>query len=603
MRRHALLLALTIVAGCSTDSRHADNSATAPSFNATDDGGVPIPGRYIVTLRGSTDPGTVASEHGVTAEYFYHTALRGFAGAINEAAHQALLRDARVLRVEPDRIVQAHIVPVTQPNPPWGLDRTDQRALPLNAAYVYDNTASSVNAYIIDTGIRLAHVEFGGRASFGFDALGGNGDDCDGHGTHVAGTVGGSTYGIAKQVRLVAVRVLNCSGSGTTSGVIAGVNWVTANHVKPAVANMSLGGSASVALDDAVRAMINAGVATAVSAGNSGTDACTASPARVIEAMTVGATGSNDFRASFSNFGSCVEIFAPGVGILSAYANSNTSTASLSGTSMSSPHVAGVAALYLQNNPTAAATQVHQAIYDLATKGIVQNAATARNDLLYSRVDGGAPPPPNQAPAVTWVTPVDGATISGNAAMRITASDDADAVGALTVQFTFNGGLQWHRATYSAASGMYEANFPTTALTDGSYTLQARATDSRAAVGTAPIQVQVVNNAPPPPPPPPPPPVAAPSVTWINPTDGAVISGSVPLRIQATSTVDAAGSLQVSWRFNSVWHRATYNAASGYYESNWPTAAFANGSYVMEARAIDSGGRTTLLTINVQLSN
>jgi subtilisin family serine protease len=226
-----------------------------------------------------------------------------------------------------------------------------------------------VNAYIIDTGIRRTHTQFGGRAVIGFDAIndGRNTNDCNGHGTHVAGTVGGSTYGVAKAVRLFAVRVLSCSGSGSTSGVIAGVDWVTANHIKPAVANMSLGGGVSSALDTAVRNSIAAGVTYAIAAGNSNTNASNSSPARVAEAITVGASTQTDARASFSNFGSVVDIFAPGSGIRSSWFTSDTATASLSGTSMASPHVAGVAARFLQSNTTASPATVRNAIVNAAT--------------------------------------------------------------------------------------------------------------------------------------------------------------------------------------------------------------------------------------------
>jgi subtilisin family serine protease len=273
----------------------------------------------------------------------------------------------------------------TQTNPPWGLDRIDQRNLPLNATYNYNWTGSGVRAYIIDTGIRTSHTQFGGRASAVFDALGGNGQDCNGHGTHVAGTVGGSTYGVAKSSLLRAVRVLDCNGSGSTSGVISGVDWVRQNFIAPAVANMSLGGGVSSALDTAVNNLSNAGVTIAVAAGNSNANACNSSPARAANAITTGATTTTDARASFSNFGTCVDIFAPGSGILSAWFSSNTATATLSGTSMASPHVAGVAALYKQAVPSASATTVRNAIVNNATTNKVTNAGTGSpNRLLYS---------------------------------------------------------------------------------------------------------------------------------------------------------------------------------------------------------------------------
>jgi subtilisin family serine protease len=255
----------------------------------------------------------------------------------------------------------------------------------LNAIYTFNHTGAGVFAYVIDTGIRTAHTQFGGRAANVFDAFGGNGQDCNGHGTHVSGTIGGSTYGVAKSVNLRGVRVLDCNGSGSTSGVIAGVDFVRTNHSNPAVANMSLGGGISSALDTAVNNLSNSGVAIAVAAGNSNANACNSSPARAANAITVGATTTTDARASFSNFGTCLDIFAPGQGILSAYATSNTATATLSGTSMASPHVAGVAALYKQVNPSASSTTVRNAIVNGATTNVVTNPGTGSpNRLLYS---------------------------------------------------------------------------------------------------------------------------------------------------------------------------------------------------------------------------
>jgi subtilisin family serine protease len=276
-------------------------------------------------------------------------------------------------------------------NATWGLDRIDQRALPLSTTYRYTNTGSGVRAYIIDTGILTTHREFGGRAVGGYTAIkdGRGTTDCNGHGTHVAGTVGGATYGVAKAVQLVAVRVLDCSGWGTTSGVIAGLDWVTAHRQKPAVANMSLGGGASTSLDDAVRRMISSGVATAVAAGNGNAaliaqDACKYSPARVAEAMTVSATDKTDTKASWANYGSCVDWFAPGVSIKSAWNTSTTATNTISGTSMATPHTTGVAALYLQSHTAASPSTVRSALYSLTTKGIVKNSKTANSNLLYT---------------------------------------------------------------------------------------------------------------------------------------------------------------------------------------------------------------------------
>ena len=255
----------------------------------------------------------MAGTHRGQLKHVYQNALNGFAVEMTAEEAERLSEDFRVAYVEEDGVVTAD---ATQSNPPWGLDRIDQRSRPLNASYTFNWTGANVRAYIIDTGILTSHTQFGGRASNVFDAFGGNGTDCNGHGTHVAGTVGGSTFGVAKSSLPRGVRVLNCSGSGSNSGVIAGVDWVRANHQAPAVANMSLGGGASSALDTAVNNLSNAGVAIAVAAGNSNTNACNSSPARAANAITVGSTTSTDARSSFSNFGSCLDLFAPGSGIL-----------------------------------------------------------------------------------------------------------------------------------------------------------------------------------------------------------------------------------------------------------------------------------------------
>ncbi len=352
-----------------------------------------VPGQYIVVLKADTRSAVVANAHarsaGARVLAVYGAALKGYAARLTPAQLATVRADPRVAFVEADRTVS---IATTQTNAPWGLDRIDQRARPLSTTFTYFNTGGGVRAYVIDTGIRFSHSQFGGRASTGFDAIdGGSADDCHGHGTHVAGTVGGSTYGVAKGVTLIGVRVLNCSGSGTTSGVIAGVNWVTGNHQagQPAVANMSLGGGASSALDTAVRNSIADGVSYAVAAGNGNAlgiaqNACNSSPARVGEAMTISATDSSDRKASWANYGSCVDWFAPGVSITSAWYTSNTATRTISGTSMATPHTAGVAALYLQGNPSASPASVRAALFNLTTKGVVTSSSTTNNHLLFT---------------------------------------------------------------------------------------------------------------------------------------------------------------------------------------------------------------------------
>jgi subtilisin family serine protease len=413
-----LLAGIAFAAAAATAT--AAFSATAAQAAAPAEGTVrgadaagAIKDRYIVVFKdGSTESSRVtksaadlAARFGGTVNRSFDSAVHGFSAKLTEAAAKRLAANPAVAYVEQDHQVR---VAATQTNPPsWGLDRIDQTALPLSNSYTYPTNASNVTAYVIDTGVRITNTDFGGRASYGYDFVDNdaNADDCFGHGTHVAGTIGGNTYGVAKGVKLVAVRVLDCQGSGSYSQIIAGVDWVTKNAVKPAVANMSLGGDAGSTLDDAVRKSIASGVTYAVAGGNDNVNACNVSPARVAEAITVGATDANDARASFSNWGTCLDIFAPGVNILSTYNTSDTATTRMSGTSMATPHVAGAAALLLANNPTLTPQQVRDALVANAVSGKVTNAGTGSVNKLLN-ISTAAAPAPVPTPAPTACAPV-----------------------------------------------------------------------------------------------------------------------------------------------------------------------------------------------------
>ena len=408
----------------------ASGVAQAPApVTGTGQPGV-IPGEYIVVMKNAST--TAAKERtkdrargrGGRINRDFNQALRGYAATLPPAALAEVRKDPDVAYVEADAIVTAS---TTQSSPPWGLDRIDQTSLPLNQAYTYEPTGAGVKAYVIDTGIRFGHAQFAGRAVTGYDAIdGGSADDCNGHGTHVSGTIGGTTYGVAKAVSLIGVRVLDCSGSGSNSGVIAGINWATGDHQpgQPAVANMSLGGSASTALDQAVQSSIADGVTYAVAAGNENTNACNGSPARAVNALTVGATTTSDARASYSNYGTCLDLFAPGSSILSSWYTSDTATNTISGTSMATPHVAGVAALKLQADPAATPATIANAITATATPNKVSNPGSGSvNRLLYSA--GGAvtppppPPPPPPGPAACALTFAFSGSLSGPGASAI----------------------------------------------------------------------------------------------------------------------------------------------------------------------------------------
>ena len=426
-----------------------------------------VPNSYIVRFQ-DNEPSplrhaqNIERVHGAVIKHLYTAALRGAAFTMSAAAAESLKSDASVMSVEQDQVMR---LVTTQANPTWGIDRIDQRNLPLSNSYTYGPDGSGVTVYIIDTGMNFTHTEYAGRAFLGIDEVtpGGTGADCNGHGSHVTGTAGGTTYGVAKNVRLVAVRVLDCSGSGFTSGVIAGVDWVTANKTLPAAANMSLGGSFSTTLNAAVENSIAAGVVYALAAGNSAGNACNESPSSAPSAIVVAATDSTDKFAFFSNFGTCVRIAAPGVNIKSAWIGSNTATNIISGTSMASPHVAGAAALYLQSFPTATPAQVRSALTSNATSGVITGVPAATpNLLLYTGFLLAPPPVANFTSSCTLLTcNFDGSTSTGLAAATYSWTfGDATSGTGKTVSHTYASA-----GTYSVTLTVTDANGTSTKTT------------------------------------------------------------------------------------------------------------------------------------------
>jgi subtilisin family serine protease len=374
----ALLAAALALAACADQSPMTARAPEAAPLMAAASG-QGVAGSYIVVLKEGADPRSVAAVAGVSPRHVYTAVLNGFAATVNEGQLTALRHNPNVDYVEQEQVGG---VRVTQSPVTWGLDRIDQRFLPLSNSYSYTTTGTGVRAYVIDSGIQANHPQFGTRASNVWDYAGGSGADCHGHGTHVAGTIGSTTYGVAKNVYLRGVRVVDCAGNGGTATVIAAMDWVRLNHIKPAVANMSLGYPYSAAVNTAATNMINAGIFTAVAAGNENQNACNVSPASAAGTLTVNASQSNDARASFSNYGGCTDIYAPGVNVTSTWLNGGT--AALSGTSMASPHAAGVGALYKATFGDAASSTIVTWIINQSTTGVITgNPAGTPNRLLY----------------------------------------------------------------------------------------------------------------------------------------------------------------------------------------------------------------------------
>ncbi|MBN1203581.1 MAG: S8 family serine peptidase, partial [Myxococcaceae bacterium] len=454
-----------------------------------------IPGRYIVVfddtgaqgLRASPQEVRKASDtltgvHGGSVRRVFAHALKAFSVSMTEEEALRMSQDPRVRYIEQETVVR---LAGTQSSPTWGLDRVDQRTLPLNNSYSYAYTGAGVHAYILDTGVRSTHVEFAGRMGVGFDAIGdGLGtEDCHGHGTHVAGSVGGATYGVAKQVTIHPVRLIACTGEGTLEQLLAGIDWVTANHVKPAVANMSLTSEAFQAVDDAVAASIAAGVSYVVAAGNEAVDACSRSPARLPQALTIGATDVYDYSAWFSNYGTCVDLFAPGVDITSAWNTGDTAVDTISGTSMATPHVAGAVALYLEGHPTALQAEVNEELVSRSTRGVLESVSIGSpNVLLHSNCMGSTD---SEKPQVVLTAPADGATVSNVVTLSATASDN---VAVTKVEFYVNG--EFLGADTAAP---YEATWNSNAVGNGPATFSARAFDGDCNSQASSVAVTIYN--------------------------------------------------------------------------------------------------------------
>lgn len=438
--------------------------------------------RFIVTLAEREDPRAVAAQYGIEPNRVYTHVLNGFAGGLSAAARDGLLRDARVVAIDKDTQVRLQDSP--QLDAPWGLDRIDQREGALDGSYAYGSTGAGVTAYIIDSGIRYSHTDFAGRARPGFDAFGEDGSDCFGHGTHVAGTVGGTTYGVAKGVALVSVRVINCDGWGSGSDLIAAMDWIMANRHGPAVANMSLAfyvtsNPRQSPFDRAVENLISSGVTVVAAAANYGADACDYSPARVPEAITVGSTDARDRRSSFSNFGRCVDWFAPGENIVSASYASDDGAAYKSGTSMSAPHTAGVAALFLDTSPNASPGEVADTLLAWTTKSVVENANSSNDHLLYSPAAAHGDTPSNQPPSASFVYACDGLVcLFGD------RSSDAD------------GTIVSRSWSFGSSGSSEEANPSFTFDAAGTYAVSLRVVDDEGAASSAEQNVTVTETSP-----------------------------------------------------------------------------------------------------------
>jgi subtilisin family serine protease len=527
-----------------------------------------IPGRFIVTLRGDVNVAAVAREvrgRGAVVDRTYGRALQGFAGALPPGLVKQLQRDPRVRFVEPDVVIRVASATV-QESPSWGLDRIDQRPLPLDRRFTYAAAGKGVRAYILDTGVRSTHREFGGRVVAGFDGYGGGTtEDCHGHGTHVAGTVAGANYGIAKEATIVPLRVFRCDGTGSLSAVVSGIDWILARHPVgvPGVANMSFVFGANRTMDSAASKLADEGIVAVAGAGNDAADACTRSPAREPSVLTVGAVTSSDARSSFSNYGRCVDLFAPGSSILSARAGSDTASSTSSGTSYASPHVAGSAAVLFGANPKASARDISSAILGSATTGVLKNlGADSPNLLLYAAPTVGAQPAPpaNEAPRASFTVSCSDLTC------ELDASASSDPDGSITA-------YAWVFGDGRAASGKGVRH---TYVAAGSYSVTLQVTDDAGATATASRSVTVTAPA-----------TASSAMTFAG---NSYRSGSTWMAA-ATVTADRAQSGKV---VRYAWDSTRTNGGTG------SCTIQANGSCVLapvELRNNDTEARFTVTSV------